>query len=255
MNKERTASKKSSLKKIIILIGVLLFINAVHMAIIGNFHIGLFVLAFVSVALFIYGIKLDKLKKAKGLHVLVAFLCLICIAFSAFLTLYGRIDTVEYNEDALIVLGAGIRGEEPGRALTYRLDKALAYHMKNPDAVIVVTGGQGPQEAVSEALVMERYLISRGVHADQIIKEEYSTSTYENFLFSSEILKRKFPEGFSAAFVTNYFHVYRAERIAEYAGLSASHKGADISWYSVPVNYIREMMAVLQFWLFPSLMT
>ena len=255
MTKERTASKKSLLQKIIIIIGVLLFINAVHMAIIGNIHMGLLVLAALSVAVFIYGMKLDKLKKAKWLHIAVACLCLVCIVFSGFLSSYGRNDTVEYNEDALIVLGAGIRGEEPGRALTYRLNMAFVYHMKNPGAVIIVSGGQGPLEAISEALAMERYLIDKGIPAELIIKEENSTSTYENFIFSGEILKRKFPEGFSAAFITNYFHVYRAERIAEYAGLSASHKGADISWYSVPVNYIREMMAVLQFWIFPSLMT
>jgi uncharacterized SAM-binding protein YcdF (DUF218 family) len=248
-------TKKSLLQKIIILVGVLLLINTVHMLIIQNLHAGLLLLAIIAICVFIYGMKLDKLKKAKWMHIAVAAICLICIVFSAFLSSYGRNDTVQYNEDAVIILGAGIRGEEPGRALTFRLNRALEYHMINPDAIFVVSGGQGPQEAISEALAMERYLIGKGIPAEQIIREELSTSTYENFLFSRVILEEKFPEGFSAAFATNYFHVYRAERIAEYAGLSASHMGAGISWYSVPVNYLREMMAVLQLWIFPSLMT
>jgi uncharacterized SAM-binding protein YcdF (DUF218 family) len=242
-------AKKSLLQKIIILIGVLLMVNTLHMLIIQNLHAGLLLLAIISIAVFTYGMKLDKLKKAKWLHITIAGLCLICIIFCAFLSSYGRNENVRYDEDAVVILGAGIRGEEPGRALTFRLNRALEYHKVNPDAVFIVSGGQGPQEVISEALAMERYLISRGVPAEQIIKEEFSTSTYENFLFSGEILEERFPEGFSAAFVTNYFHVYRAEIIASFAGLPASHMGAGITWYSVPVNYLREMMAVLQFWI------
>jgi len=126
------------------------------------------------------------------------------------------------------------------------------YHMKNPDAVFVVSGGQGPQEAISEALAMERYLVEKGVPESQILREENSTTTYENFSFSGDLLKRKFPEGFSTAFVTNNFHVYRAEKTAEYAGIPARHMGAGVSWYSIPVNYMREMMAVLSLWVFPQ---
>jgi uncharacterized SAM-binding protein YcdF (DUF218 family) len=223
--------------------------------IINNFHSGLLALAVFSVGILVYGMSWGKLKKTKRVHVMVAAVCLALVVFSGFLSVYGRNDSVQYNEDAVIILGAGIRGEDPGRALTYRLDEAVVYHLKNQAAECIVSGGQGPQEAISEALAMERYLISKGIPAAQIIREELSTSTYENFLFSHVILEEKFPQGFSAAFITNYFHVYRAERIAEYAGLSASHMGAGISWYSVPVNYLREMMAVLQLWIFPSLMT
>ena len=128
-----------------------------------------------------------------------------------------------------------------------RLERAVEYHQKNPDAVIVVSGGQGKDEKISEALAMERYLVSKGVSADKIIKEDKSTSTYENFEFSAKILSEKFCDDYSLAFITNSFHIYRAERIAESIGVKATHSGADIEWYTVPTNYMRELMALVKY--------
>jgi uncharacterized SAM-binding protein YcdF (DUF218 family) len=51
--------------------------------------------------------------------------------------------------------------------------------------------------------------------------------------------------------ITNDFHVYRAVRIAGYAGISAKHVGAVTEWYSLPVNYLRETSAVAAMWVFP----
>jgi uncharacterized SAM-binding protein YcdF (DUF218 family) len=98
---------------------------------------------------------------------------------------------------------------------------------------------------------MERYLIEKGVPAEKIIKEDRATSTYENFLFSAALLEEEFPAGYSAAFITNNFHVYRAERTAQHAGLSARHIGAPVTWYNIPADYIREMMAVTKSWISP----
>jgi len=99
---------------------------------------------------------------------------------------------------------------------------------------------------------MERYLLERGIPAAQIIREENSTSTFENFSFSQKILEQEFPEGYTVAFITNGFHVYRAERIATLAGIPARHMGASIDWYTVPVTYSREILAVIQQWLLPN---
>ena len=246
-----SASKKCFLKYGIILFGVLLLIYTAYMAVLMNYNAGLAALGLVSLAFIIYGVLWDKLKKAKWLHITVIALCLILIIFSSFLALYGNSNNVSYDEDAIIVLGTGIRGEEVTRTLGYRLDKAVEYHQKNPTAFIVVSGGQGAQEDITEALAMERYLIERGVPAEKIIKEEKSTSTYENFSFSIALLKKRLPDGFSVAFITNDFHVYRAEGTAQCIGFSVRHIGAPIDWYTAPVVYIREMAAVLKFWIFP----
>ena len=104
----------------------------------------------------------------------------------------GGTDNITYKEDAIIVLGAAVRGEEISGALQKRLDVAIEYYQKNPDVVIVVTGGQGPQEDITEALAMERYLLANGIPKEKIIKEEKATSTYENFKFSKVLLNEYF---------------------------------------------------------------
>ena len=90
---------------------------------------------------------------------------ILCIEFIlvSFIAVFGIVDNISYNEDAVIVLGAGIRGDKVTLPLKMRLDKAIQYHSKNPEAVIVVTGGQGFQETVTEAYAMEKYLVENNI--------------------------------------------------------------------------------------------
>ncbi len=166
--------------------------------------------------------------------------------FMCFLFFFGLNDTVTYDEDVIIVLGAGIRGETPTKALVYRLNKALEYHERNPKALIVVSGGQGPREDISEALAMERYLVERGVTSSNIIKEDKSTSTQENFLFSKRILDNHFDREYTTSYVTNDFHIFRASIYAKIAGLSPNRLHASTPWYLVPPSYFRECAAVIK---------
>lgn len=57
-----------------------------------------------------------------------------------------------------------------------------------------------------------------------------------------KILEAHFPQGFSSVLITSNYHIYRAERIAGDAGISAGHIGA-------PANYLWEMLAVGEMWL------
>ena len=75
------------------------------------------------------------------------------------------------NEKAVVVLGAGLRGEQVSGLLARRLDAALAYYRQNPDVLLVVSGGQGPDEAIPEAEAMARYLQAHGVPGENILKE------------------------------------------------------------------------------------
>ena len=101
----------------------------------------------------------------------------------------GNTATATGQEQTLIVLGAGLRGEHVTGLLARRLDAAYDYYQKNPDVLIVVSGGQGPGESIPEAVAMERYLVQRGIPDSQIWAETESTSTEENFLFSQKLLQ------------------------------------------------------------------
>lgn len=100
---------------------------------------------------------------------------ILCVLFNMNMGVYGVRDTVTYEEQAVIVLGAGIKGNQVSRTLQLRLDKTIEYAQKNPNALIVVSGGQGPQETVTEACAMEKYLLENGIRAERILKEEQAT--------------------------------------------------------------------------------
>jgi len=244
--------RKRLLPTTILFVSALLFADAVFMTIVDNFHIGMIIVGIFSLAFGAYGVLLLRNKANVWLHVLVASACVVLVAFSCFLAVFGARSTVRYNEDALIVLGAGIHGEQVTSTLARRMDKAIEYHRKNPDAVIVVSGGRGPQEDITEALAMKGYLVREGVSPGQILREEKSTSTYENFALSDELLSHKLPPGYAVAFITSDYHIYRAEKIARSAGISARRMGAPIDWYTAPINYAREMLAVAKLWLLGS---
>lgn len=236
------------IKYALLAVGVLLLAYTAVLAVIANFNAGVIITAAVSVVLILYGAFFDRLRTIKWLaRVFVIGLgALACL--TAFIAIYGRADNVTYTEDAVIVLGAGIRGEQVTLPLAYRLDKAVEYSKKNPDAVIVVSGGQGFQEDIPEALAMERYLISKGVGEERIVREENSTSTYTNFTYSKEILDQLFDGDYKTAFITNNFHIYRATLTAKAAGLDSTHYHAKIQWYLIPVSYLRECAAVMKTW-------
>lgn len=193
--------------------------------------------------------KLSRLK----LTCLVAAACaaagIVALIMMLFIHFYGKNDNISYQEDAVIVLGAGIKGEKVMKMLAYRLDKAVEYSERNPGAVIIVSGGQGRREDIPEALAMERYLIDKGIAKERIIKEDKSTSTYENLIFSKKILDERFETPYKLAIITNGFHIFRAAGMAERLGLDITHLHAEIDWYYIPYNYLRECAAIAKMWL------
>ena len=245
------------LKIIVILLGALLLADGLIVMLTGNLNLGVILTALAGAVILCYGIFFEKVNRPGPLRWLrnVCFAGVIfVIGMAVFLGSCGLADNVTYDEDVVIVLGAGVHGDVPSRHLAKRLDKALEYHEKNPDALILVSGGKGTQESVTEASAMSRYLIQRGVPEDKIIMEEAAASTFENFKFSLNIIAQnygtRFGGEYKVAFITNDFHVYRAEKLAEKAGLkNVTHLHANIDLYTYPQNYIRETLAVLKLWI------
>ncbi|MCL2563066.1 MAG: YdcF family protein [Oscillospiraceae bacterium] len=230
----------------LLLIGLLSLANVTFLYLVANPTMGFHLQLAISIGLIVYAICFNWI--SKKIHIAIGLLALIPIAFVLFLFIYGNVSNVDYNEDVVIVLGAGIHGETVSRPLARRLDAAIDYWNRNPDAYIVVTGGLGNRATITEAEAMARYLIRRGVPAERILLEELSTSTYENLVFAKEILDEHFPDGWRAAVITNDFHIYRSVRTARAVGIDAGRIGAYTEWYTWPVNYLREMLAVVQLW-------
>ncbi|MBO7318995.1 MAG: YdcF family protein [Clostridia bacterium] len=240
---------KKVVKILSIVAGGLLLANAALLLIISNLNIGIIPVAGLGLVLLVYGLFFDKLPCKKIITAVLAFGLIAILSFGSFLAIYGGRDTADYTEQTVIVLGCGIRGERVSVGLAKRLNKAAEYHEKNPNAMIIVSGGQGPQEDISEALAMKRYLVEKGIPDEKIIMEDRSVSTITNFRYSREIMEKEGMSLSSVVFVTNAYHVYRAASYAKDEGfVEVSHLGTDIIWYTIPMNYMREMLAVVKMW-------
>lgn len=241
------------LKYPFIIFGIFLVLDGIIVAFNSNLNIGNALTVLVGAFLIFCAVYDRKIKEktqkgfAKMLKIIVICGICFCVGLTIFLSVYGNIDTVTYDEDVVIVLGAGINGEIPTQPLAARLDKAVEYLEKNKTAYAIVTGGQGPQEDITEAEAMTRYLVAHGIQRFRILQEDKSTSTSENYKFSKKILDEKLGT-YTAATITNDFHIYRAKQLAKIEDIDTSVLHAPTPWYSASIMYIREWLAVIKLW-------
>ena len=184
------------------------------------------------------------------------FVILLCMGVMIFGIVEGFIISgfsmkVQPGADYVIVLGAQMKADGPSKALQYRLDEAIRYLNENPSSKVIVSGGQGSDEHISEAQGMYEYLVEKGIEKDRIIKEDKSVNTTQNLAFSAEYLDR---ERDSVAVVTNNFHVFRAVKIAEKAGYQnvcgIAAKGEPFLQIN---NMMREFFGVMKDFLFGNM--
>ncbi len=238
------------MKKIIMTaIGILLAGFMLCYAFFNNFNIGVFIPMAAGIIIAVWCYLPDK-KIIKWGKRLFALGCTLFVAFMVFIGVMAQANSAEFNEEAVIVLGCGLHGSVPSRNLADRLDAAIDYNSKNPNALIVVSGGQGPQEDCTEAEAMYKYLAERGISEDIILMEDKATSTNENYKFSKAILDEILGENYTVVYITNSFHSYRAGELAKLNGLDARAYNAGTSIPSLLPNYAREVLAVIQLWVF-----
>lgn len=158
-----------------------------------------------------------------------------------------------YDKDYIVILGCGIRDDgTPTPLLKGRIDKAIEFS-KNQYALtghapsFITSGGQGPDEAISESECMKRYLIGQGIPESRIIKEDKSTDTFENMKFSREKLEeagKSIPDT-KIAFATTKYHVFRSGLYAKRVKLQAEGVGSDTKWYFWPNASVRELVGLM----------
>ena len=237
------------MRKIIFATGVLAAVAAIRSAFVsGPTNNNTIFLTCITAALGIYGWFYNRFVKMRWLTISIAAMIVSVLSFSGFLAGYGRRNTADYTEDVVLVLGAGIRDGEPRPTLQRRLDQAIAYHHNNPNAIIIVSGGYGYGESISEAEAMARYLVRHGVPEGQILLENAAYSTYTNMSFSREIIDAFFEEPPRAVIITSDFHMFRSAQFANRLGIDATTYSSSTSWQGAPFYYLREVAAVIKMW-------
>lgn len=168
-----------------------------------------------------------------GLALVIALECLV---------VSGMASTAPDGMDYLIVLGASVYSDGPSPALTRRLNAVMECLDRHPDARIIASGGQGPNEPVSEAQCIRDELVRRGVDPRRILMEDRSANTRQNFAFSMELIDD--PDA-KVGIVTNNYHIWRSVQLAKKAGLT--HAWGIAAEYTGPtlLHYmIREAVAI-----------
>lgn len=230
----------------LLIVSLLCYSSAGH-AFLGLVFLGLTGLSAAYLLLRVLGSKHPKAAKILktaltacvilGLAVVSVTLCLI-------------LDASRGDEDPgceyVVVLGAAVRPWGPTYPLQERVAAAFDYMNDHPDAIIVVSGGQGDDEPMSEAACMYDMLVRMGADPDRIWMEDRATSTWENMKFSLELIREKTgqtPQ--SLGIISNEYHLFRAKLFAGRCGVEPIGIPAHTGWLSLRVNnFLREVAGV-----------
>ena len=154
--------------------------------------------------------------------------------------------------DYLLVLGAKVNPGGPSLTLRSRIEAAYDYLTAHPDSIAILSGGQGPDEPMTEAKCMYDKLVAMGIDPQRLWLEDQSTTTWENMKFSRTMLEEKTgaaPE--KIALVSSEFHLFRAQLFARRFGFDPVGVPASTRLPFLTVNYfLREAVAVWYYLIF-----
>lgn len=156
------------------------------------------------------------------------------------------------KSDCIIVLGCRLYGTTPSYFLAARLEEACRLYREGYGKYLIVAGGQGPGEEIAEAEAMAAYLEARGIVPEHIIREDQSTSTMTNILYSKAKMEQLGLK--KAVIVSNKYHLKRAALMAKKAGIDATFSGVYVRAfpYNELLGFLREIAALQKYYLWQS---
>jgi uncharacterized SAM-binding protein YcdF (DUF218 family) len=139
-----------------------------------------------------------------------------CVLLAIFI--FGRRDEAR-PADAIVVLGAAQYDGKPSPVLKARLDHAVGLYQREIAPVLILTGGVGVGDTVSEAAVGRRYVMKQGVPEDHILVEPAGLSTDESMATVKRLMVGERLN--SAVLVSDPFHMLRLRLLAARLGIKA----------------------------------
>ncbi|MDN6639439.1 MAG: YdcF family protein [Tetragenococcus sp.] len=187
------------------------------------------------------------------LSILPAMFAYFVIAFLNFLSasILYQFNRPSYKQDFIIVLGAGlVHGEYVSPLLASRIQRAITFYYQQRKYTrhlvrFIMSGGQGPDEKVPEAVAMKKYALQQGIPEEDILIETNSATTLENMQYSREIIDHSGIKSPNVIFSSNNYHIFRAGIFAKMAHLKAEGIGAKTAFYYLPNAFLREFIAVI----------
>lgn len=176
-----------------------------------------------------------------------AFILVVFLVYQALYGFFAR--RKRWWPPAIVVLGSGIIGERMTPLLRARVDLGIERYQQGREsghpAVLALSGGQGPGEAIPEAEAMLRYCLSVGVPATDLVTEVNSRNTEQNLIYTKDALRQAGdPEPWLVT--TSDFHAFRAANLMSKSGLSGTAIGAHTPRYFWSAAILREYAALLR---------
>ena len=156
------------------------------------------------------------------------------------------------HPDVVVVHGAGLINGKVGPLLGSRIQGGIEA-WRDEDALrpgaplLVMSGGQGPDEPVSEARAMADYAIARDIPAERILLEDRSTTTRQNIAYTRDLLAERGMADPQVLLVTSSFHAVRTAILASDMGVPWAVAPARTAWFYIVNAWLREYVAVLTY--------
>ena len=168
-----------------------------------------------------------------------------------------------------------IDGDRVPPLLAGRIAAGQTAYAERGAQLMIMSGGQGPDETVPEAQAMAAWAIAQGADSDRLAVEDRSRTTEENLRLTAELITRTSlaepevpvttwspvarlphwldrllggpitPDPAEGLIVTSDYHVLRAVILARRLGVPAQASGARTARYYWPSAMLREFVALL----------
>ena len=192
--------------------------------------------------------KTHPLTARRFKRVVTALVCigLIVVGVTEFFIIRASLGEPKESCDYVVVLGAKVRESGPSASLWDRIYGARDYLEDHPDVIAIVSGGQGPEEPMTEAKAMKDALVDLGIDESRIWMEDKATSTWENLNFSLDLIEEKTgsrPD--KIGIVSSEYHLFRASLFADACGVDSVLIPAQTSIFTQRINhFMREVAGV-----------
>lgn len=197
-----------------------------------------FIIAFIEIIIFFLGCK-----KFHFLNIILVVILLLQVITSVAIMGMGTNSNTK-NYDYVLVLGYQLNHNQMSETLRSRLDKAYQYATDNPRSQFILCGGITRKNTISEAQVMQDYLIQKGLDQKRIIIEDQSIDTIENITNSLQYVDNN-----KVLVISSNYHVYRAKMICSKVGIEAKGLGSSAPLLLIPNQLLFEKLGIIKMWI------
>lgn len=245
------------------IIGSLLALDGLWLLSLDKIHLGIILPVIIGIVLILYAIcfkwiqkfiQVSKLRQTIWRCTWAAFFLWLgtLLIFFVYLQYTIQQNLTPQPAAAIIVLGSGIENGQPSLTLKQRLEVAATYAKHYPQTIIVMTGGLGFKERMTEAEVMSEYIQKHHqVEPSRILLEDQSTSTEQNLRNAQTLLlEHHITLDQPIVIATSDFHILRAKAIARHQGYqNILAQSASTPLYIRYNSWLREYFAFISGWL------